>query len=578
MERPRNPEHGDYASNARPAARQEGRRRRRASWPRRSPSELGRAAGHQVGRGRRAGLPQHPPRRGRRGRAGPRRGRRPAQEYGRSDRARRAEDQPGVRLGQPDRPGAPRRRPVGRGRRRAGAGCCAAAGAEVDHASTTSTTPAPRSTGSPRRCYAAAKGEPAPEDGYGGAYIAEIASAVARRAPGRARAGRRRGAGGVPGRGRRADVRRDQAVAGPSSACTSTSGSPRRTCTTAASCEHALDGCASRATSTRPTARSGCAPPTSATTRTGCSSAATARRPTSPPTAPTTSTSASAASTGALHARRRPPRLRRPAARRWPPASATTRTRNLEILIGQLVNLVRDGEPVRMRKRAGTVITLEDLVDAVGVDAARYALARYSTDSPIDIDIDAVDPGQPATTRSTTCSTSHARTPRVPRNAAELGLTRGDGDFDPALLEPREGERPAQGARRVPGGGGHARPSCASRTGSPATWRSWPATYHRFYDNVPGRCRTGDEAITDLTPGPAVAERRHPHGDRQRAGPARRLRARADVAHAGTRGRGAARRPRAAGGRPGCVPPRTSTRCVPQLWPRTVTRGATTGR
>ena len=41
-----------------------------------------------------------------------------------------------------------------------------------------------------------------------------------------------------------------------------------------------------------------------------------------------------------------------------------------------------------MSKRAGTVVTLEDLVDAIGVDAARYALARYSIDSPIDIDIE----------------------------------------------------------------------------------------------------------------------------------------------------------------------------------------------
>ena len=67
------------------------------------------------------------------------------------------------------------------------------------------------------------------------------------------------------------------------------------------------------------------------------------------------------------------------------PPSATSRTYNLEILIGQLVNLLRDGEPVRMSKRAGTVVTLEDLVDAVGVDAgtlrprAQLAPTRSST-------------------------------------------------------------------------------------------------------------------------------------------------------------------------------------------------------
>ena len=62
--------------------------------------------------------------------------------------------------------------------------------------------------------------------------------------------------------------------------------------------------------------------------------------------------------------------------------------RNLEILIGQMVNLVRDGEPLKMSKRAGTVLTLEDLVGALGVDASRYVLARSSVDATIDIDLD----------------------------------------------------------------------------------------------------------------------------------------------------------------------------------------------
>ncbi len=61
---------------------------------------------------------------------------------------------------------------------------------------------------------------------------------------------------------------------------------------------------------------------------------------------------------------------------------------NLEILIGQMVNLMRDGEPVRMSKRAGTVVTMEDLVEVVGVDAARYALARSSINSQLDIDLE----------------------------------------------------------------------------------------------------------------------------------------------------------------------------------------------
>ncbi|WP_144120344.1 arginine--tRNA ligase [Catellatospora sichuanensis] len=111
---------------------------------------------------------------------------------------------------------------------------------------------------------------------------------------------------------------------------------------------------------------------------------------------------------------------------------------NLEILIGQLVSLVRDGQPVRMSKRAGTVVTMEDLVEAIGVDASRYALARYSSDSPIDIDVD-------LWTRATRDNPVYyvqyvaARTASVSRNAADLGLTRDTAEFDPALLgHPKE--------------------------------------------------------------------------------------------------------------------------------------------
>jgi arginyl-tRNA synthetase len=92
-----------------------------------------------------------------------------------------------------------------------------------------------------------------------------------------------------------------------------------------------------------------------------------------------------------------------------------------------------------MSKRAGTVVTLEDLVDAIGVDAARYALARYSVDSPIDIDLD-------LWTRATNDNPvhyvryAHARICSVLRNAAELGFTRGS-EYDPSLLaHEREGD------------------------------------------------------------------------------------------------------------------------------------------
>jgi arginyl-tRNA synthetase len=108
--------------------------------------------------------------------------------------------------------------------------------------------------------------------------------------------------------------------------------------------------------------------------------------------------------------------------------------KNIEILIGQLVNLVRDGEPMRMSKRAGTVVTLEDFVDALGVDATRYALARYSSDSPIDIDIDL---WTSASRENPVYYVQYvaARTASVARQAEAVGLTRGgEADFHPELL------------------------------------------------------------------------------------------------------------------------------------------------
>ena len=105
--------------------------------------------------------------------------------------------------------------------------------------------------------------------------------------------------------------------------------------------------------------------------------------------------------------------------------------KNLEILIGQMVNLVKDGEPVRMSKRAGTVVTMEDLVGFVGVDAARYALTRSSINSSLDIDLEQL-------AKKTNDNPvfyvqyAHARTRQVENNAASLGVDLSS--FDPGLL------------------------------------------------------------------------------------------------------------------------------------------------
>jgi arginyl-tRNA synthetase len=109
----------------------------------------------------------------------------------------------------------------------------------------------------------------------------------------------------------------------------------------------------------------------------------------------------------------------------------------VEVLIGQMVNLVRDGQPVKMSKRAGTVITLDDLVEALGVDAARYALIRSSVDTPIDIDL-ALWSQASNENPVYYVQYAHARLSALARNAAELELT-ADTDHLELLVHDKEG-------------------------------------------------------------------------------------------------------------------------------------------
>jgi arginyl-tRNA synthetase len=166
--------------------------------------------------------------------------------------------------------------------------------------------------------------------------------------------------------------------------------------------------------------------------------------------------------------------------------------KNLEILIGQMVNLLKDGEPMRMSKRAGTVVTIDDLVDAIGVDASRYALARYHSDSPIDIDLD-------LWSRATndnpvfTVQYAHARVSSLMRNAADLGV---EAESHPELLtHEKEGEllrALAELPRVVKAAAELREPHRVARY-----LEELAGTYHRFYDS----CRVlprGDEETSDL--------------------------------------------------------------------------------
>jgi len=167
----------------------------------------------------------------------------------------------------------------------------------------------------------------------------------------------------------------------------------------------------------------------------------------------------------------------------------------VEVLIGQMVNLVRGGEPVRMSKRAGTVVTLDDLVDALGVDAARYALIRYSVDTTLDLDID-------VWTRQTNDNPvfyvqyAHARLASLERHAADLHIELGD-DYDPALLDTaQEAELLAllAGYPQVVAAAAELRePHRVARY-----LEDLASGYHKFYDAV-RILPMGDEPATDAT-------------------------------------------------------------------------------
>ncbi len=165
----------------------------------------------------------------------------------------------------------------------------------------------------------------------------------------------------------------------------------------------------------------------------------------------------------------------------------------VEVLIGQMVNLVRDGQPVRMSKRAGTVITLDDLVDALGVDAARYALIRSSVDTAIDIDLEL---WSSASSENPVyyVQYAHARLCALARNAAELGLTPDTAHLD-LLTHEKEGA-----LIRSLGEFPRVLKTAASLREPHRVCRyleDLAGDYHRFYDS----CRVlpmGDEAPGDL--------------------------------------------------------------------------------
>lgn len=152
---------------------------------------------------------------------------------------------------------------------------------------------------------------------------------------------------------------------------------------------------------------------------------------------------------------------------------------NIEILIGQLVKIIEGGEELKLSKRAGTIVTLEDLVEKVGVDAARYTLIRYPVETPMVLDVDLL---KKHTNENPVyyVQYAHARIAALLRNAKELGVEFGIEHLDPNLLESEE-ERELIGAlAEFP-----TVVSAAATTRAPHRIARYieelAGTYHRFY-------------------------------------------------------------------------------------------------
>ena len=169
--------------------------------------------------------------------------------------------------------------------------------------------------------------------------------------------------------------------------------------------------------------------------------------------------------------------------------------KDVEVLIGQMVKIIEDGAELKLSKRAGTIITLEELVEKVGTDAARYTLIRFPTDTPMVMDVDLL--------RKNTNENpvyyvqyAHARICAVLRNAKELGINYGLKFYSPELLK-HERERElvgllAQYPKVLLSAAQLRQPHRVARY-----IEELASQYHRFYND----CRVlplGDEKVSDL--------------------------------------------------------------------------------
>jgi arginyl-tRNA synthetase len=130
---------------------------------------------------------------------------------------------------------------------------------------------------------------------------------------------------------------------------------------------------------------------------------------------------------------------------------------NIEVLIGQLVKILQDGQELKLSKRAGNIVSLRELIDLIGVDALRYTLARYPADSPLTLDA-AEMTRQAAENPVFYVQYAHARVSSILRNAEDLGLA-GSRHASPSGSAARPASGDGSAARPTSGGSRHASPS-----------------------------------------------------------------------------------------------------------------------
>ena len=170
-------------------------------------------------------------------------------------------------------------------------------------------------------------------------------------------------------------------------------------------------------------------------------------------------------------------------------------TRQLEVLIGQLVKILSNGQELKLSKRAGTIVSLRELIDLIGVDALRYTLIRYPVDTPLTLDVAEM------TKKSSDnpvyyVQYAHARLSSITRNGADLGITADAATFDASLLtHEREGDllrALAEFPRVVARAAEQREPHRVARY-----LEDTASAFHKFYDE----CHVlpkGDEEATDL--------------------------------------------------------------------------------